>query len=67
MPCSLITDVSEEITTSIIALITKAARTSESSVNVYQTTWCSIPEDGHLYNRRRENLNLNRIGVSLSI
>jgi hypothetical protein len=30
--------------------------TSETSVNVYQTTRRNIPEDSHLHTRRRENL-----------
>jgi hypothetical protein len=29
---------------------------SETSVNIYQTTRCSIPEDSRLHTRRRENL-----------
>jgi hypothetical protein len=29
---------------------------SESSVNIYQTTWCNIPEGIHLHALRRENL-----------
>jgi hypothetical protein len=28
--------------------MTNGARTSETSVNFYQTTWRSIPEDSHL-------------------
>jgi hypothetical protein len=34
----------------------EAANTSETSVNIYQTTRCNIPEDSHLHSRRRENL-----------
>jgi hypothetical protein len=34
----------------------KAARTSETSVNVYQTTWYNNPEDSHLHTRRQGNL-----------
>jgi hypothetical protein len=26
-----------------------AASTSETSVNLYQTTWCNNPEDSHLH------------------
>jgi hypothetical protein len=33
----------------IITLMMEAASSSETSVNVYQTTWCSIPEDSHLH------------------
>jgi hypothetical protein len=34
----------------VIALIMKAASTSETLVNLYQTMWCNNPEDSHLYN-----------------
>jgi hypothetical protein len=32
----------------LIALMMKAASTSETLVNIYQTTWCYNPEDSHL-------------------
>jgi hypothetical protein len=35
----------------------EAARTSETSVDVYQTTRRNNTEDSHLHTRRRENLN----------
>jgi hypothetical protein len=35
----------------IIALTMEAASTTETSVNLYQTTWRNIPEDGHLQER----------------
>jgi hypothetical protein len=31
----------------MIALMMEAARTSETSVNFYQTTQCNNPEDSH--------------------
>jgi hypothetical protein len=34
----------------------EAARTSETLVNLYQTTRCYNPEDSHLHTHRRENL-----------
>jgi hypothetical protein len=34
----------------------EAARTSETSVNFYQTTWHNNPEDSHLHTCRSENL-----------
>jgi hypothetical protein len=34
----------------------KGARTSETSVNIYETTQRSIPEGCDLYTRRRKNL-----------
>jgi hypothetical protein len=37
--------------------VVEAAGTSETSVNMYQTTWHLTPEDGHVYARRRENPN----------
>jgi hypothetical protein len=39
-----------------ITLVMEAASTSEMSVNFYQTTWRSNPEDSHLYTCCRENL-----------
>jgi hypothetical protein len=46
-------DVSEMLAAPIIVLTMKAASTSETSLNFYQTTRRNIPEDCH---RRRENL-----------
>jgi hypothetical protein len=40
----------------IIALMMEAARTSETSVNFYQTAWRNNLEDSYLHRRRRENL-----------
>jgi hypothetical protein len=34
----------------------EAASSSETSVNIYQTTRRNIPEDSHIPARRRENL-----------
>jgi hypothetical protein len=45
----------------------EAARTSETPVNFYQSTWRNIPEDCHFHVRRRENLKsrlLNNSSVS---
>jgi hypothetical protein len=42
--------------TSVIALMIEAGSTSETSVNIYQTTRRNIPEDSRLHIRRRENL-----------
>jgi hypothetical protein len=39
-----------------IALMMEAARTSETLVNVYQTTRRYNPENNHLHTHRRENL-----------
>jgi hypothetical protein len=59
-PCILVekfTDVLEVLAASIIiALMTKAASTSEASVNFYQTTQRNKTENSHLHTRRRENL-----------
>jgi hypothetical protein len=38
------------------AVMIEAASTTETSVNVYQTTRCYNSEDSHLHTRRRENL-----------
>jgi hypothetical protein len=37
-------------------MMMEAARTSETLVNFYQTTWRYNPEDNHLRIHRRENL-----------
>jgi hypothetical protein len=37
-------------------LLMEAVSTSETSVNLYETTRRDIPEDSHLHTRRRENL-----------
>jgi hypothetical protein len=39
-----------------IALMMEALNTSETSLNLYQTARCNIPEDSHLHTRRPENL-----------
>jgi hypothetical protein len=44
--CSL-ADVSEELTASIIRVMSDLL-SSEILVSIYQTYWCSIPEDSHL-------------------
>jgi hypothetical protein len=44
------------LTVSIIALTMEAVRTSETSVNVYQTSRRNMPEDSHLRAHRRKNL-----------
>jgi hypothetical protein len=51
----ILTVVSEVLTTSIITAM-EAVSSSETSVNIYQTTRRNIPEDSHLHARRRENL-----------
>jgi hypothetical protein len=38
-----------------------AVITSETSVNLYQTTWRNIPEGSHLNARRRDNLKYHLI------
>jgi hypothetical protein len=37
----------------IIALMMEAVRTSETSVNFYETTWCNILEGCHLHSLLR--------------
>jgi hypothetical protein len=52
-PCSLVEDVSEvlaaSIITALIALMIEAASTSETSVNFYQATRRSNPEDNYSF------------------
>jgi hypothetical protein len=45
---------------SLIPLMMEAARTSETSVDIYLTTRQYIPEGSKLHNRRRENLKSHR-------
>jgi hypothetical protein len=44
----ILTDVSEELTASIIILMMEAVSSSETLVNIYQTTLRNIREDSHL-------------------
>jgi hypothetical protein len=58
------TDVSEVFTTFIItamSLMMEAVSSSETSAIIYQITWRNIPEDSHLYTRRRENLKSHHV------
>jgi hypothetical protein len=48
--------VSDVLSAFITRTMMEAVSTSETSVNLYQTTRCNIPEDSHLHTRRRENL-----------
>jgi hypothetical protein len=55
------TDVSEVLTAYIIiALMMEAGRTSEPSVNFYETTRRNIPEGCHLHTRHCENMKSHR-------
>jgi hypothetical protein len=45
----------------VIALMVEEASTSETSVNVYQTTRRDNPEDSHLHTRCRENLKFHNL------
>jgi hypothetical protein len=42
-------------------LMMEAVNSSETSVNICQTTRCNILEDGHLHTRRRENLKSHHV------
>jgi hypothetical protein len=42
------TNISVELPASIIAPIKEAVPSYDMSVNIYQITWCNIPEDRHL-------------------
>jgi hypothetical protein len=37
-----------------------AARTSETSINFYETTWLNNPEDSHFHTRRRESFETSK-------
>jgi hypothetical protein len=43
----------------------EAASASETSVNFYQTAWCSITKDSHLNIHRRENLKSHLIFICI--
>jgi hypothetical protein len=45
-------------------LMMEAVSTCETSVNIYHTTRLSIPEDSHLYTRRREYLKSHLVACS---
>jgi hypothetical protein len=47
-----------------IALMVETAKTSETSINFYETTRCNTPEDSHLHTHRRENLKSLQNAVS---
>jgi hypothetical protein len=56
-PCSLVfVDCVSQALTAIIALMTEAGSISETSVNSYQITRCSIPEDNRLHTCQHEIL-----------
>jgi hypothetical protein len=61
-PCSL-AEVYRRIrgACALIALMMEAARTSETSVNFYQTARRNNPEDSCLHTRRRENLKSHNV------
>jgi hypothetical protein len=44
----MVAEISEVLTVSITSLMMDASSTSETSVNLYETTWHNIPEDSHL-------------------
>jgi hypothetical protein len=51
----------------VIALKMEAVNTSETSVNIYQTTRRNIPEDSHLHTRLRENPKSHQIFNSFNM
>jgi hypothetical protein len=52
MPCNLVDviDISEECAVSIFCLKMEAVCSSETSVNIYQSTLCHIPGDNNFHN-----------------
>jgi hypothetical protein len=63
-----LTDVSEELTASIIrTLMTEAVSSFETSVNIYQNMRRNIPEDSHLHTLRRENVTAHLASFSLVV
>jgi hypothetical protein len=59
-PCSLV-EVYRRFRGASIIRVMEAASTSETLVNIYQTTWCNNPEDSHPHNRSCENLKSHRL------
>jgi hypothetical protein len=57
------TDCGRSSESSGIALMTEAARTSETSADIDLRTRQYIPEDSELHTRRRENLKSHRLTV----
>jgi hypothetical protein len=51
-----LTDVSKELAASIITLMIEAVSSSETLVNIYQTTQFNMPEDSHLHTPHHKNL-----------
>jgi hypothetical protein len=49
------------------SLMMEEVRFSETSANIYRTTWRNIPEDSHLHTRRRENLKYHQLQEVLEI
>jgi hypothetical protein len=43
------TNISEVLTDVLIALMMEASGTSETSVKLYKTTWCNIPDDSYVH------------------
>jgi hypothetical protein len=46
---------------SLLTVVMEGVRTSETSLNVYQTTRLNIPENSHVHNRRRDNVKIRRL------
>jgi hypothetical protein len=51
---------------SIIRVMMKAVSSSETSINIYQTTRCYIQEDSYLHTRRRKILKFHPVFVLLA-
>jgi hypothetical protein len=66
LPSSIINIIVEDdcLLLFIIALMTEAVSTSETSVNFYQSTRRNIPKDRHFHTCRRENLKSHLISSS---
>jgi hypothetical protein len=50
---------------SAMAVMMEAVSISETSVNLYESTRRSIPEDSHFHTRLRDNLQCRQFGVSV--
>jgi hypothetical protein len=62
-PCRLVDVYRRFRGTTIVSLMMDVASSSETSLNLYQTTWRNIPENSRLRTRRRKNLKFHQHSI----
>jgi hypothetical protein len=45
----------------------EAVSTSETSITLYETIWCNIPEDSNLHSHSHDNLKSHRMALLTSL